>query len=274
MIEEGKIIMSAVKDNPKLLELIYKDLAQPPVKKVGQALETVFDLSNTILLPVKLLNEKARLNFIKHMENYKQKLEDIPEDQIKDVAPELGIPIIEKLTYITNEEIADLFTTLLVKASCEKTLNQAHPAFVKMIDMLSVDEARIIRHIKSKSVIPYITQRIHQKNKSGFLELYKNMTGLELQIKLIFPRNIKTYFDNLESLGVISNITDRYKTDDKEYELLKILYQSTMKQFETEEHLKELFNNVEWIRGYYEITNFGRLFMQACTYVKQQPKQT
>ena len=33
---------------------IYSDLAQPSVKKVGEALETVFDYAGSLLLPIKL----------------------------------------------------------------------------------------------------------------------------------------------------------------------------------------------------------------------------
>lgn len=44
-----------------ILPQVYMDLAQPGVKAVGQALGTVLELSSTILLPLKLMNEKAKL---------------------------------------------------------------------------------------------------------------------------------------------------------------------------------------------------------------------
>ena len=43
---------------PNILGQIYEDLAQSSVKAVGNALGTVFEFSTSILLPVKLLNEK------------------------------------------------------------------------------------------------------------------------------------------------------------------------------------------------------------------------
>jgi len=82
-----------------------------------------------MLLPIKLLNEKFKLNFERNLDDYKKKLEAIPEEKICDVNPQIGTPIIEKLTYTTNEEIADLFTSFLTKASNTETVNQDHPSF-------------------------------------------------------------------------------------------------------------------------------------------------
>ncbi|WP_297338401.1 DUF4393 domain-containing protein [Algoriphagus sp.] len=271
MIEEGKEIAKTIKDVPRILELIYKDLAQPSVKKVGKALGTVFELSNTILLPVKLMNEKVLLNYEKHMNSYKEKLNEIPEEEICEVPPEIGIPITEKLTYTTNDEIADLFTSLLTKASSEKTINQAHPSFVQLIERLSVDEGQIIRYLKGKAEIPCISQRLHQKDKKGYIEVKKRLTGIEVYLRLTFPRNIKTYLDNLESMGIISIDPSVHKMDNKLYEPLEMIYKSAMAQFEKEE-MKGYFQKVEWKRGFYEITDFGRLFINACTFGKNKPK--
>lgn len=123
-------IIGLVKETPKILTTIYGDLAQPSVRKVGTALETVFEFSTSLLLPLKLINEKFKLNFEKRLNDYKKKLEEIPDDKICEVNPQIGTPLIEKLSYTTNDEIADLFTNLLTKASSIDTVNLAHPSFV------------------------------------------------------------------------------------------------------------------------------------------------
>ena len=121
-------LIGIVKESPQILATIYGYLAQPSVKKVGAALETVFEFSTSLLLPLKLLNEKFKLNFEKRLNDYKKKLEQIPEEKICEVNPQIGTPIIEKLSYTTNDEIADLFTSLLAKASSSETVNFAHPS--------------------------------------------------------------------------------------------------------------------------------------------------
>ena len=81
--------------------------------------------------------------------------------------PQIGVPIIEKLGYITNDEIADLFTNLLTKASSVDTVNLAHPSFVQLIERLSVDEARIIKYLFNKEDIPCILFSYLLQEKRG-----------------------------------------------------------------------------------------------------------
>lgn len=89
-------LLDLVKTTPNILGQIYEDLAQPSVRAVGSALGTVFEFSSSILLPVKLLNEKVKLNFTKNLNDYKKKLEEIPEEKRCEVHPQIGTPIVEK----------------------------------------------------------------------------------------------------------------------------------------------------------------------------------
>src|SRR5919199_4364940 len=215
-------LAKSVANSVEVLPLIYKDLAQPSVQKVGKALETVFDLGNTVLLPIKLANERSKYWFDKHMNDYKAKLDTIPEEKICEVPPELGVPLIDRLTYTTNEDIADLFTTLLTKASCVETANQAHPKFVSIISSLSVDEAKIIKHIKSD--ILYSSLHLYRKESEGYSEIVSYATGLEYEVNLLFPKNINTYIENLVTLGILTNMQGIYKVDKNSYDKLHNMY--------------------------------------------------
>lgn len=53
-------VTEVIKGVPNILGMLYTDLAQPSVKAVGDALGTVFEFSTSILLPLKLCNEKFR----------------------------------------------------------------------------------------------------------------------------------------------------------------------------------------------------------------------
>ena len=70
-------LLDLVKTTPNILGQIYEDLAQPSVRAVGSALGTVFEFSSSILLPVKLLNEKVKLNFTKNLNDYKKTRRDL-----------------------------------------------------------------------------------------------------------------------------------------------------------------------------------------------------
>lgn len=263
----NKELVGLVKDVPQILSLIYKDLAQPSVKKVGLALETVLEFSTSFLLPVKLLNERVKLNFEKRLNDYKDKLDTIPDEDICEVNPQIGTPIIDKLSYTTNDEIADLFTNLLTKASSSKTVNLAHPSFIQLIERLSVDEARIIKHLLYEDFIPCITFRAYLKEENhGFVEVLKNQTNLTTELDLIFPHNINTYLDNLASMGVLDI---SHKLQKAEQSIYNKLYEQHDFEKVNEDLVKSgTFSKVEKRGSYYQITDFGKSFIEACSFDK------
>ena len=53
----------------ELLKEIYGDLLKPGVSQVGKAIGTLIGLGNTILWPLLLLNESARIAIDKNLEN-------------------------------------------------------------------------------------------------------------------------------------------------------------------------------------------------------------
>ncbi len=260
MVNE-KALLGLVKESPKILTTIYGDLAQPSVIKVGQALETVFEFSTSILLPIKLLNHKFKINFERNLNNYKTKIENIPDEKIIDVNPQIGTPIIDKLSYTTNEEIADLFTTLLSKASNIDTINQAHPSFSNLIERLSVDEARIIKYLYGKEFIPSISIQLYKTRKGGYSTIMERTTLIQNNVDLIFPQNIDTYLDNLTSMGVLSKSSPGIRKSDEQF------YNPIIESYNLEElknhYLKNGFEKVEYEKGYYNITNYGKSFIQS-----------
>lgn len=259
-------LIGLVKETPQILLTIYGDIAQPSVKKVGIALESVFEFSTSLLLPVKLLNEKFKINFEKRLNDYKEKIEQIPDEKLCEVNPQIGTPIIEKLSYTTNDEIANLFTNLLAKASSTDTVNLAHPAFVQLIERLSVDEARIIRHLLYKDIIPCVSFRAHLKEK-GFQEILRNGTLIQFEIELLFPQNIKTYLDNLTSMGILDVSHGLHKKDENLY---IPIYEKYNYETLNETYAKtSTFSKVSKEKTYYQITDFGKAFIIACNDLKK-----
>ena len=254
-------IAELVKATPNILGQIYQDLAHPSVKAVGCALGTVFEFSTSILLPVKLLNEKFKLNFTKNLNDYKKKLDSVPEDKRCEVHPQIGTPIIEKLTYTTNGEIADLFTTLLVNASDMDMVNKAHPSFVNMIERLSPDEARIIKYLKGRTDIQYCDFRGIVKVGSGYRVVKEHLTLISKEVDLYFPDNINAYLSNLVGMGILFDMSGSYVTDPTIYDRIKEVYRFE----ETKSMLvPEIFRDFVTVDSYYKITDFGKLFIDAC----------
>ncbi|WP_289066942.1 DUF4393 domain-containing protein [Alistipes sp.] len=255
-------VLDLVKTAPNVIGQIYQDLAQPGVQAVGKALGTVFEFSTSFLLPVKLLNEKFKLNFTKRLNEYKEKLEKVPEEKRCEVHPQIGTPIVEKLSYTTTDEIADLFTTLLANASNVDKVNVAHPSFVNMIERLSTDEARIIKYLIDSIDVPYCSFRaISNNDGGGFLTIGDHLTLIPYYVSLDYPQNINAYLSNLVSIGVLIDKVGLYKIDKSNYD--EICEKNDLNGLK-QRLVPTVFKNIEVSKSYYEITSFGRLFIDAC----------
>lgn len=258
---KGEEIVDVVKETPKVLEQVYVDLAQPSIRAVGLALGTVFEFSTSMLLPLKLLNEKFKLNFTKRLDEYKIKLTSIPEKDRCEVHPQIGTPIIEKLSYTTTDEIASLFTSLLASASNLNKVNLAHPSFVSMIERLSTDEARIIQYLKGKQEIEYCDFRGNTTDGKGFITIYSKATLLSRDIHLDFPNNVSAYLANLVSMGILSDMSGLYKVDTSITD--KICEYCQLEKFRSD-YVPNKFASIDVERSYFEITKLGHMFINAC----------
>lgn len=254
-------VLGLVKAAPNIIGQVYQDLAQPGVQAVGKALGTVFEFSTSFLLPVKLLNEKFRLNFTKWLNDYKKKLEEIPEEKRCEVHPQIGTPIVEKLSYTTNDEIADLFTTLLAKASNIDTANQAHPSFINIIDRLSSDEAKILYHISNEDCIPYCEIRAKLTNRYDILE--SCLTTIEFDLELNYPQNIGAYLSNLVSLGILAGNRDFMVRLNAEEDYARMCENYGLEKLRNE-LVPSKYSEVVAKRDFYIITPIGKLFLKAC----------
>ncbi len=254
-------ITELVKATPNILGQVYTDLAQPGVKAVGSALGTVFEFSASFLLPIKLLNEKFKLNFTKRLNEYKDKLEQIPEEKRCEVHPQVGTPIIEKLSYTTNKDIADLFTTLLANASNIDMVNTAHPSFINMIERMSPDEARFLKYLKGMDEIQYCTFKGNVVEGNGFIILFDYATLLKSEIEFGFPQNINAYLSNFVSLGILKDMRGQHLIDKTIYNKIREEYQ--LNELE-KKYVPQSFKSISVDESYFDVTDFGKLFIKAC----------
>ncbi|EOP35272.1 hypothetical protein IKI_05802 [Bacillus toyonensis] len=266
------VLPNVISSAMPLLTQIYNDLAAPGVKKIGQSLESVLDIAQTTLLPIKFWSEKKKITFQNNLEQYRKKIEKIDEEDIIDVSPEIGIPIIEKLTYTSNEELSKLFTNLLTKAASSQNVHLGHPGFIKIIESLSVDEAKIIQYFSNHVIgegidtIPHITLRAQKADKNGGADVYQYLSGIEYQTELIYPQNMQLYLDNLVSLGIIENHPNIPLADETRYEKVENKYDHLKEEIEQfmQEDKANLWESIETKQGYYLITNYGQTFIEAC----------
>jgi len=256
----------------ELMLAVYQDVAQPGMRKVGKALETTLGLGYTCLLPIRLVNELAQFQFTRFMDNYKKRLDNIPEEEIVDVLPEIALPILEKSTYTSNEEIAGLFVNLLKTASSSKTEGMAHPSYIHMISNISSDEAKIVNHLRKilmpipiplpephkQNLIPYIDVNLTKKG-GGHVRFKHLLTGIEFVLDLDFPKNMTAYMENLISLDILTIEHGKWFTDKEIYSDIEKLYGNELKIVTIDTDGRKTSP------GILRITKHGENFIMACT---------
>lgn len=259
-----------LKDATQVLEMAYKDLAQPGIQQVGLALGNTLSLANAITLPLKGWSEQKRMTFENNMERVRKKLEHTDESKVISVPPEIGVPIIDKFTYISNEEISNLFANLLAKASVTDTASLGHPGFLKMIDNLSVDEAKMIQKLATNwergRYIPFINYKGFFTTSEGESYRYIDapLTGIEEGLNLLFEENMGLYFQNLTSLGILEfNETGTLSPTHIYNELAEFYY-----PLKDEMHTKLIYNGdfqrIAMEKGHFTVTDYGVKFIKAC----------
>jgi hypothetical protein len=193
---------------PALLSDIYGDLFRPGVKQVGKALETVLGLGNTILWPIALANERTRIALQKNLEKYREKLQNVPQEEIIEVRPEIGVPIAEKLSHVHDNLLSELFLNLLAKASVKTTANLAHPSFVYIINNLSPDEGLLLCKLKQRRYA-YVRQSQMARSEDSpthtkYGEITESIVENEFPTtELNFPANFPMYVDHLLHLNLL-----------------------------------------------------------------------
>lgn len=186
---------------------IYQDLAQPAVKQVGKALETVGKAINVALAPVGALvwgYEKCQ-DFIST--KVADRLKHVPPEDIITPKPNVAGPAIEALRYTGHEEeLSDLYANLLASSMDKKTASGAHPAFVEIIKQLTPDEAKIVALFSSARAFPLLNVQANHKEdpeqlKGGNTMLsHFSLLGEEAGVE--FVSLVPAYLDNLCRLGL------------------------------------------------------------------------
>lgn len=246
---------------PGLIVEIYGDLARPGVRQVGKALDTVLGLGNTILWPITWTNERSRIYLEKNLEKYRLRLEQIPEEKIVSVAPEIGVPIAEKLAYVRDERLSDLYVSLLSKASCADTVANAHPSFVNVINNLSPDEAQLLEYFTDNEDLMFVTAKWVNPKDHSFSFAGDFLIAPEHMSTLAFAQNVPAYFSNLSGLGLVSAHPGRTLIESKAaYELIESHWKAALPK----SHAMQPENELQFELGVITLTEFGRQFIAAC----------
>lgn len=244
-----------------LIREVYGDLAKPGVTQIGYALGTVVGLLNTCLSPIKYLNEKTEINRQNNLNKLAERFNEIPLKEVVEAAPEIAVPIAEKLVYIADETLRTIYIELLAKASTKDFIQYAHPSFINIINNLSPDEAKLIKLFFNEDAIPFISYKSVNQDDDSYQFVDELVISIPSSVSLIYPDNKNAYLHNLESLGLIKIITSRHLNNVE-------LYQPLINEFQIDKSLYDLNNQdknriLEFEKGGIQVTELGRMFFQS-----------
>lgn len=174
----------------KLPNKAYDDALSKPAQQVGELGEDVAKTFRLLTFPIRLAAAyHDRLEVF--LDNVRGA---VPAERQIEAEPSIAGPIIQNLIFLNNDNpLIDLYQQLLTRAIDKERRKEAHPAFVRIIEQLSADEALIlwVFHTQGDKALRYWT------NQKGVHSVQFPLAGLT------FPEQLVVYISHLESLNLI-----------------------------------------------------------------------
>lgn len=266
------------KESLGLLQLIYKDLASPGVVQVGLALSRTVQFVALPTLLIDWANRRASIALETNLEKYRARLANNTSEDIAELPPEIGVEILQKLSYVTDADISDYYLNLLEKASLKRSAHLGHPRFVSMIASLSPDEARLLRWFHRLRCVPWIRTKLtdeesfrRNNNNTGIpLGFWSSEYTFGMDLKhteLQFPENLNKYIENILSLGIIEAEENEALI---ETELFRDMFAENLKEIRLVNKSYTDKGNVNQgvlkaVAGSFWLTKIGEMFLDVCS---------
>lgn len=195
-------------ENPDLSNLlgqetvkkIYEDGASESIKEASKIGVDLVKALRLFTAPIQLA-AAYQDRFVKYLDEIR---DSVPVDKQIDCSPSIGGPILERLKYIEEDNyLKNLYLNLLKKAIDRDNINQAHPAFVTIIEQLSPDEALILKIISEswpKITMEVLIETTIEVGAISCEEIIVNNFPLE---ELVFQQNFEMYMKHLNFLNLV-----------------------------------------------------------------------
>lgn len=218
------VVTSATKE---IAKDVYSDTLKPAAKNLGEIFGAITGFFNHVVMyPLKKLSAKYEFKAKAFREKLEKGYKSIPEEDVAE--PDLHIvgPALESLKYnIMEDDLADMFANLLISDMDAKTKDLCSPAFVKIIEQMSPNDAKVFKVIyeycQNNSGMPVCELLFiwgNDTNKHAVVNLPKHVVNINLFN--MDPFIISKSIHMLDRLGLISIDMLRSFVDQNIYESL------------------------------------------------------
>ncbi|SFV64117.1 hypothetical protein MNB_SM-6-984 [hydrothermal vent metagenome] len=251
-------IIKAAGDNPNVKEA---------GSNLGQTALTITKTINNALLPLAAINfsfDKARAYFSEKFEkDLSEKADKIPFEDIVEPKASIAGPTLQGLAFTHEEEnLKDMYLSLLATAMNGKTSEEAHPAFVEIIKQLTSEEAHLLKSVLSSNGPIAISEiRLKEDGEQGWKTLLKHLIDVSNSKtgEAVENNRYPSMIENWIRLGLIEVNYTQHIADKTAYDWNKTRPEVNKLriQYETESS-KIIFQN-----GILERTALGEHFAKA-----------
>ncbi len=200
----------------QLVNKAYDDLLANAAKQFGEGLEDVASGLRLFAAPFMVMAA-----WHKRLKRYcHDVLSRVPEERRVEPAPEVAGSVFQSLVFMSEDNpLKEMYLRLLSRAIDRDRQGEAHPAFARLIDQLSPDEAVILFSVKKvlsqMGVRTRLDLRVEEDDEmlyraserplllSTWAHTDKKLLNLETSIELAHPRLAGTYIRHLRSLGLL-----------------------------------------------------------------------
>lgn len=253
---------------------LYKDALHPGVQEMGTALQTITKTFNTLLLPLRALNDTVEIKYKKFITELSTKSESIPKENLR--TPELATigPALTDLAFSLDEEsIRDMYMNLLLQSMDNRIKQPNLRAFTQIIKQLSPFEARLIKLIYSAndtqpvarirlSCLPSLRFTGQRIIGFSFATLITN-----LQLDDATEDTIDLCLKNLLRLGLIELHTRQTVINPDAYNFIESsqTYQEAASLLHTvNKKTGEEYNQIDIEHFSFFLSSFGKSFCDIC----------
>lgn len=235
---EDEITKAIVKDGYGAITEAYKDAGSPALRSIGRALGMLAEAA--IAEPLRRKAEQIRAKNLARTEEKLRK--ELPEN-ITETKVSIAVPILERMRYIEEEELADAYAELLKNSCLRDRQSKVLPSYATLLSNLTPDEVRILnfvhkgqnysrtpawklmqvgsestkqeiveREIQSHQIVRFTVWGIHaleiseKSEHGGFSTKEKYFNDLKKKTTLERPDNIDIYIENMKSLGIMEDL--------------------------------------------------------------------
>ena len=229
-----------------LLPTVYNDLLSPAARELGDGLATIAKAVKISLAPV----EATVWGYEKIKEWLCIRVTSLlAERQAKEIHPpplSIAGPLVIQMLFTSEEpDLRDMYAKLLATSMDGATSDDAHPSFITLIQQLTPNEARILRHLalSDKKYPSWYGEQDGDELQSAMRQMCA-----AAQVKDAVKSDI--YVENFLRLRIFRHVT----SSETEF------YESSRESYYEGSGGTVKTHNYEFI----ELTSYGRALLEAC----------